>query len=174
VYALYVITRHLKFYYLAFGVVKVPLLDQAMAAHHDKELPFGVMPVLPFGDSGLADVDGYLPTVERVNQLGEGAALVYIHLQREGDLFFRQIGKIGAVKFLGKGPIGYFGNGEGAGLFSKGVKQVNYMTQSRLVSSGDIAVASGAVGHHLQTIEFATMLVPFQASNHLGYQVIDV
>ena len=33
------------------------LLDKAVAAHNNEELPFGVVPVLTLGDARLADVD---------------------------------------------------------------------------------------------------------------------
>ena len=41
----------------AFGVVEVALLDEAVARDHDEELPLGVVPMLAFGDTGVADED---------------------------------------------------------------------------------------------------------------------
>ena len=52
-----------KFDDLAFGVVKVALLNQTVATDHDEELPFGVVPMLPFDDAWLRDVDAHLATV---------------------------------------------------------------------------------------------------------------
>ena len=53
-----------------------PLLNQAVAGNNDELLPFGVVPVLTFGDTRFADIDAYLSAVERVDQLGEGAAII--------------------------------------------------------------------------------------------------
>ena len=36
-----------------------PLLDQAVAGNNDELLPFGVVPVLTFGDTRFADIDTY-------------------------------------------------------------------------------------------------------------------
>ena len=48
--------------------------------NHDKLLPFAVVPMLAFGDARFADVDAYLAAVFSVDKLGEGAAVVAIHL----------------------------------------------------------------------------------------------
>ena len=36
---------------------ELALLNEAVTGDHDEELPLGVVPVLAFGDAGLADVD---------------------------------------------------------------------------------------------------------------------
>ena len=92
--ALDVVACDLELDDLAFGVVEVALLDEAVAAHHDEELPLGVVPVLTLSDARLANVDGDLTAVEGVYQLGEGSTLVDVHLQREGDFFFREVREI--------------------------------------------------------------------------------
>ena len=69
--ALDIVATHFKLNHLAFGVVEVAFLDETVTADHDEELPLGVVPVLAFGDAGLADVDAHLATVQGVNQLGE-------------------------------------------------------------------------------------------------------
>ena len=40
---------------------ELALLNEAVTADHDEELPLGVVPVLAFGDAGLADVDAHRP-----------------------------------------------------------------------------------------------------------------
>ena len=64
----------------AFGVVEVALLDKAVTAHHDEELPLGVVPVLAFGDARLRNVNRNLTAIQGVNQLGKRASVVHIHL----------------------------------------------------------------------------------------------
>ena len=56
--ALDVVARDFKLNHLAFRVVEVALLDEAVTGDHDKELPLGIVPMLPLGDSRFADVDG--------------------------------------------------------------------------------------------------------------------
>ena len=92
--ALDIVARDFKLDHLAFRVVEVALLDETVTGDHDKELPLCVMPMLPLGDARLADVDGDLTTVEGMHQLGEGAPVIHIHLQRESHLILRQIAKI--------------------------------------------------------------------------------
>ena len=41
----------------AFGVVEVALLNEAVVRDHNEELPLGVVPMLAFGDTGVADED---------------------------------------------------------------------------------------------------------------------
>ena len=92
--ALDVVARDLELDHLPFGVVQVALLDEAVATDHDEELPLGVVPVLSLGDARLADVDADLTTIQGMYQLGEGTSSVNVHLQREGDFFFREVREI--------------------------------------------------------------------------------
>ena len=59
------------------------LLDETMAAYYDEELPFGVVPMLSFGDAWLADVDADLTAVQSVNKFCKGSPVIYIHLEWE-------------------------------------------------------------------------------------------
>ena len=71
--------QHVDCFYLVSADFKVQhlvasdstLLDEAVAAHYDEEFPFGVMPVLSFGDARLADVDADLSAVECVNEFSK-------------------------------------------------------------------------------------------------------
>lgn len=50
---------------------KLTFLDKAVTADHNEELPFGIVPMLSFGDARLGDVDGDLAAVQGVDQLRE-------------------------------------------------------------------------------------------------------
>ena len=76
---------------LVGGVIEVPLLDEAVALDHDELLKLGVMPMLPFRDTGLRDIDRHLPGVQGMDKLREGAAVIDIRLQREGHLLLGEI-----------------------------------------------------------------------------------
>lgn len=54
-----------------FSGVDVPLLNQSVTSHYNEQLPLGVVPVLPFGNAGAADVDAHLSAVGGMDQLGE-------------------------------------------------------------------------------------------------------
>ena len=120
--ALDIVARDLKLDHLAFRVVEVALLDEAVTTDHDKELPLGIVPMLPLGDARLADVDGDLTTVEGMHQLGEGAAGVHIHLQREGDFLLGKIREIRGVKLLSETAVRNLWNGQRLGLFGETVE----------------------------------------------------
>ena len=117
--ALDVVARDFKLDDLAFRVVEVALLDEAVATDHDEELPLGVVPVLSLGDAWLADVDAHLATIQGMHQLGEGSSVVDIHLQREGDFLLWEIREISAVKLLGETAVGNLGDGQGFRLLSE-------------------------------------------------------
>ena len=59
---------HFPLKHFAFRVVEVALLDKSVTLDDDELLPLGVMPVLTLGDAGLGDIDGYLSTIECMNQ----------------------------------------------------------------------------------------------------------
>ena len=74
--------------------IDVPLLDEPMPRDDDELLPFAVVPMVALGDAGPADVDGHLPAVEGVDQFGEGAPVVAVHLKGVSELLLRGIGEI--------------------------------------------------------------------------------
>jgi hypothetical protein len=86
----------------AVGVIEVTLLDEAMTFDDDELLPFGMVPMLTFGDAGLADVDADLSIVEGMNQLCKTAAVIDVHLQWEGCLLVGKVAEVGAVELLGE------------------------------------------------------------------------
>lgn len=66
-------------------------LDEAVARDDDKLFPLGVVPMLTLGDAGLGDVDAYLSAVEGVDEFGERAAGIDVHLQVKDGLFLGKV-----------------------------------------------------------------------------------
>ena len=151
-----------------------PLLDQAVAGNNDELLPFGVVPVLTFGDTRFADIDAYLSAVERVDQLGEGAAVVAVHLQVKNGLVLWKVAQIGAVEPLGKTVGRNLGDHQRLRHIVKLVQKVDDFAQRSLVSDGAVAVTSFGRGQYGQPFELAVVLLTFQRGNHLFNKVVDV
>ena len=59
--ALDIVTGDFEFY--DFVSAEFTLLYKTVSRDHNEELPFGVVPVLAFGDARLRDVDAHLATV---------------------------------------------------------------------------------------------------------------
>ena len=47
-----------------------------------------MMPMLPLGNTGFTDVHTKLAAVNCLQQLGETATVIHVHLQRKDYLFF--------------------------------------------------------------------------------------
>lgn len=88
----YFVSGYFKFYQLS--CIDISFLDQAMAMNHDKLLPFGVMPVLAFGNARLTDIDGNLTTVRRMYQLSKTSSVIAVHFHRIFELLCREISQI--------------------------------------------------------------------------------
>ena len=86
-----VVAGDFPFQDLAFRIIEVALLDEAVALDDNELFELGVVPVLPLGDSGLADVDRNLAGVMCMHEFREGTAVIHIHLQRERGLLVRQV-----------------------------------------------------------------------------------
>ena len=157
-----------------FVGAQLALLDEAVAGDDDEELPLGVVPMLTFGDSGLADVNGDLAAIEGVDQLGEGAAVIDIHLEREGDFLLGQVAEVGAVELLGKGALRDFRNHQGLRLFCEGLEEFHNLAQGDVMGDGAVAVAAIGLREDVEAFELAMLLLAFQAGNHLVHQVIDI
>ena len=63
--ALDVVAAHFKLY--DFICAQFAFLNQSMTTNHDEKFPFGIMPMLTFGDARLADVDAYLTAIQSVD-----------------------------------------------------------------------------------------------------------
>ena len=97
-----VVAVNFPFEDFTFGVVEVALLNEAVAFDDNELLELGVVPVLTFGDVGLADVDADLSAVEGMHKFCKAATVIDIHLQREGGLLVWQVAEIGTIELLGK------------------------------------------------------------------------
>lgn len=154
--------------------VDVPLLNQAVTGHDDEQLPFGVVPVLPLGDAGAADVDGHLAAVGGVDELGKGAPVVRIHFQGILELIRGQIGQIQGIQLLCKRAIRHFRHHKGGRLRLELLQQVHNLAQGDLVGHGDTAVASVGLQDGLYALELTVLLFAFQQIEHALHQVVDV
>ncbi len=128
--------------HFALGIVQVPLLDEPVALDHNKLLELGVVPVLALGDTGLGDVDAYLTGIEGVHQLSEGAAVVHVHLEREGHFLLGQVAEVGAVELLGKAAGRDLGDHQSLGLFSEALEEFHNLAKGHMMGNGAVAVAA--------------------------------
>ena len=94
----------------------IAFLDQRSTADNDEELPLTVMPMLTFGDAGLTDIHTELTVIGGFQKLGEGAAIIAVHLERELEVLCRQIAQIKAVELLCKRTVRHLWHHEGLGL----------------------------------------------------------
>ena len=114
-----VVAVNFPFKDFTFGVIEVTLLNKSVAFDDDKLLKLGVVPVLALGDARLADVDADLSCIEGMHQFCEAAAVIDVHLQREGGLLVGKVAEIGAVELLGKATRRNLGNHKCIRLFGK-------------------------------------------------------
>ena len=145
-----------------------------MALDNDELLELGVVPMLPFGNARLGDVDGDLTGIVRMDQFREGAAVIDIHLQGEGHLLLGKITQVGGIQFLGETPSRNLRNHQRLRLLLERVQQVHDLAQGRPVRRGHIAVLAVLDREHAQAVEVAAVLLPLQAADHLVHQVVDV
>ncbi len=173
-----VIAIDLPLQHFAFGIIQVPLLNQAMPLDHNELLELGIVPVLALGDAGLGDVDAHLARIQGMHQLGEGAAVVHVHLEREGGLLVRQVAEVGAVEFLGKAAGRDLGDHQGLGLFGEALQEFDYLAQSDVMGNGAVAVAAlrslGFARDDGEAIKLAMMLFALEGGKHLVHEVIDI
>ena len=130
--------------------------------------------MLTFGDTRFADIDAYLSAVKRVDQFGEGAAVVAVHLQVKNGLVLGKVAQIGAVEFLGKAVGRNLGDHQRLRHVVELVQKVDDFAQRSLVSDGAVAVTSFGRGQYGQPFELAVVLLTFQRGNHLFNEVVDV
>ena len=138
-----VVAINFPFEDFAFGVVEVALLNEAVTLDDDELLELGVMPVLTFGNAGLADVDADLACIEGVHKLCEAATVIDVHLQREGGLLVGKVAEVGAVELLGEAVGRDFGYHKCFWLLGEGLKESDYFAEGGLVGDGAVAVTGG-------------------------------
>ena len=142
--------------------------------HHDELLPLAVVPVLPLGDAGLADIDGHLSAVLRVHKFRETAAVVHVHFQCVLKLVCREIGQIEREQFLGKRTFRHLGQQQRRWLGFELLQQVDDLTQRDLVSGGHIAVVAVFHRDRVQTVVLTVRFLTFQQIEHSLDKVVNV
>ena len=153
-----------------------------MAAYYDEELPLGVVPVLALCDAWLADIDAHLTTIKGVDEFGEGASVVDVHLQWESDLFLWQVTQVCAVELLGEGVLRDIRDYEGLWLVGKAVDEVYDFAKSDFVGYGAVAVMAfeipGRAGDdgrdYVNAIIVAAVFVALEGCDHFIDEVVDI
>ena len=169
---LYPLAAHLEIQHLVRA--DAPLLDQGPAAHHDEQLPLAVVPVLTLGYSRFRDVDAELAALGRLQQLGERAPLVCVHLQGEYRLLLRQVAQVSGVELLGEGALRYLRHDKGRGLLPERLQQLHYLTQSHAVRHRAAAVHAIFIGYGVNAVIAAPVLFADKGGYHLVHKVVDV
>ena len=65
------IATHFPLQHLAFRVVQVALLDEAVTLHYNELLKLGIVPMLSFSYAWLRDINAYLSCIQRMYQLSK-------------------------------------------------------------------------------------------------------
>ena len=149
-------------------------LDETMAADDDELFPLGVVPVLSLGDARLADVDGYLSALGRMDEFGEGTSLVDIHLQVEDGFLFRQVAEVGRIEFLGEGVGWNLGDHQRLRHGVKLMQQFHYLAKGHLMGHHAVAISSRCRRDDVESLELAMMFLAFKGIEHLIDQVVDI
>ena len=157
-----------------FVGVDSSLLDEAVTAYDDEEFPLRVVPVLALGDARLADVDRYLTAVECVDEFCEGASVVNVHLEREGDLLLREIAQICAVELLGEGVLRNLRYHQCLWLVCKTVDHVHDLSEGGLVGDRAVAVSAVLCRYSLYAVKLTSVSLALESLNHLVHEVIDI
>ena len=154
--------------------MNVPLLNQSMTRHYDKQFPLGIMPVLPFGDAWFADVDADLAAVGSVYQLRKRASVVHIHLQRIFKLLRRKIRQIQTVQLLRERTLRHLRHHQRRRLLFKGFQQIHNLAQRHFVGNGNTAVASLRIQDRIHAVKLTMDFFPFQKIEHPFHQVVNI
>ena len=109
-----------------------------------------------------------------MNQFGEGASVVHVHLQVEDCAFLWKIAEIGAVKSLGKAVGRNLRNHQGLWHFLELMEQINDFSECCLMGDWAVAVLAVRVWKYLQALEFTVMLFALESAYHLLHKVVDV
>ena len=82
-------------------------LNESVSADDNEGLPLAVMPMLTFGNPWFGDIDRDLTIIERMDELGEGSSVIYVHLEVNDYLFLGEVREIGGHELVLKGAFGY-------------------------------------------------------------------
>lgn len=154
-------------------------LYQPVAFDDDKLFPLGVVPMLSFRDTGLGNIDAYLTATGRMDQFGERAAVIDVHLQVKHGFVLGQIAQIGRQQPLCKAIGRYLGNHQRPGHGGKSMQHIDNLTESGPESCRDIAVSPTLAlpardGSRGLAVERAVMFATLQGKDHLLDEVVDI
>lgn len=141
---------------------------------NDEQLPLGVVPMLAFSDSGFGDVNADLSAVKSVDEFGEGAAGIDVHLEVVDGFLLGEVTQIGAEETFSEGVCGDLGNHKDLWHIVEVVEEVDDMAEGGLVGYRTVAVAAILLGDDFESFELATVFLSIEGGNHLFHEVIDV
>lgn len=90
---------------LGIRVGFVSQLNESMSADYREVLELAVVPMLALGDSGLGDVDADLTIGEGVEELGEAASCIDIHLVVVDGFLLWEIAEIGGHELVAEATL---------------------------------------------------------------------
>lgn len=129
--------------------------------------------MLTFGNARLGNIHADLPTFFGFEQLGKTAARVQVHFQREGDFFFRQVGKIHGIQLFLKAAVGDFGHHQHLWLAMEAVEALNYVSERCFVRHRCVAVSAVFGQQGVHAVKFTVMLLALECIEHFLDQSID-
>lgn len=143
--------------------VRLAEANNPFAVDDEELFVLRMMPMLPFGNPRLGDIDGELAAVGRAKNFRKGAAMVAVHIERIAELIGRQIAQIGRVELLNE-RIGHVGH---APLFPGRAERTEQV--------GDPAELNGMrYGHGAVFSVFGAVLVSGRSRNELAHDVVDI
>ena len=125
-----------------FVRMDIALFDQRMTADDDKELPLGIMPMLTLGDAGFRDIHTELTVISGFQKLGEGAAIIAVHLERELEVLRRQVAQIQTVELFRKAAVGNTWDDQRIMLCLELLQQIDNLAKRDGIGQRDVAIAS--------------------------------
>lgn len=148
--------------------------DEGLTGYYEKPLPLGVVPVVALRHARPGDVHGHLAPVGRSQELGEGAAPIYVGPQRVRE-------RPGAVVALERRPQLLLerapdeaGDREVLPAALERLEHLDDLPQRRMVRRRAVAVLPLKIGCELEALVAATVLLPQERAEHLLDQVVDV
>ena len=77
-----------------------------MTAYNCEVFELAMVPMFALGDTWFADVDGYLSAVQGMNQFGEAASGIYVHLVIVDGLLLGEVRQVGCHQLVSEGALG--------------------------------------------------------------------
>ena len=135
------------------------------------------MPVLALGDSWLGDVDAHLTMSEGVEELGEAASGIHIHLVVIDGFLLWEVREIGGHELVAEAALR---EGDHVDAVLVGccigtlMDDVNDFTKGGFMCYRYKTVTTILSWNSLNSIKLTTMFVACESPNHFIYQIINV